>query len=420
MALHKRLTVVGIRAIKKPGRYADGGGLYLLVKPDGRRTWLFRYRDRTTQKLRDKGLGPFADVGLEKAREKAAEARRTLLDGADPIDSTRQAKEAAQRASAQRRTFGHCAEAMLEAKRPEWRNAKHAYQWEQTLRVHCAALWPLPVGDVDTPDVLAVLEPLWQTKTETATRVRQRIEAVLNWAAARKYRTGENVARWKGHLDHLLPAPTKLKKVTHLAALPYSRMHELAPLLEASDALSAKALLLQILTATRPNEAAAARWDEFDLSAKLWTIPAERMKAGKAHEVPLPPRAVAMLEGMHHDSSGFLFPGNPDKRGKGPRKPMTTAAPLKTLRGLLPDLTAHGFRSSFRDWAADQTTYPRDLAEASLAHTLKDKTEAAYRRSTMLDKRREMMAAWEAHCFTAPPAANVSGIGEARARKRKA
>jgi integrase len=197
-------------------------------------------------------------------------------------------------------------------------------------------------------------------------------------------------------------------------------MHELVPLLESSDSLSAKALLLQILTATRPGEAVAARWDEFDLGAKLWTIPGERMKAGKPHSVPLPPRAVAMLEAMPRDPSGYVFPGSPDKRSKGPRKAMTTAAPLKTLRATFPDLTAHGFRSSFRDWAADQTAYPRDLAEAALAHTLRNQTEAAYRRTSMLEKRREMMAAWESHCFTPPPSGNVAGIGEARAKKRNA
>lgn len=408
-----RLSVKGIAAIKKPGRYADGEGLYLLVKPDGRRTWLFRYRDRTTGKLRDKGLGPLADVTLERARADARAARLTLRDGVDPIDSTRTARTEAALERAKAKTFGDCATAYITAHRKSWRNAKHGGQWRSTLDTYAAALLPLPVAAVDTAAVVKALEPIWADKTETATRTRQRIEAVLDWATARGFRTGENPARWRGHLQKLLPAPAKLKAVKPRAALPYTEMHAFMERLRVLPGLSARALALQLLTATRPGEATAARWEEFDLAKALWTIPGQRMKAGKAHEVPLAPWTVAMLKTLARDPGGFLFPGKPGK-------PLTTAATLKTAQELVPGLTAHGFRSTFRDWTADQTAFPRDVAEAALAHSIKDKTEAAYLRTSMLDKRRKLMEAWEAYCFTAPAPATVATIADARAKKREA
>jgi len=390
------LTVGEIRTLKKPGRHSDGGGgLYLLIKPDGRRTWLFRYRDRVTQKHRDMGLGPLADVTLKKAREKAAAARATLLDGADPIDASRGSRNAAKLAKARAKTFGDCAESYIAAHRGSWRNAKHAAQWRSTLDTYAADLLPLPVGYIDTAAVLTALEPIWQEKTETATRVRQRIEAVLDWATARGYRAGENPARWRGHLQKLMPAPAKLKNVTHRAAMPYVDMPAFLKKLGDSPALSARSLLLQILTATRPGEAIGARWEEFDLKAGVWTIPGERMKAKRDHRAPLPPRLLTMLKNWPGGHAGLLFPGKGEA-------PMTTAAPLKVLKSLAPGLSAHGFRSTFRDWAADQTAYPRDVAEAALAHALKDKTEAAYRRSDLFEKRAKLMAEWERYCYCPP------------------
>ena len=337
----------------------------------------------------------------------------TLQEGLDPIDAHREATEAKRLARATLRSFGDCATAYIAAHRKGWRNAKHAGQWRSTLDTYAADLLPLPVAAVDTAAVHKALEAIWADKTETATRLRQRIEAVLDWATARGYRSGDNPARWRGHLSNLLPAPAKLKGVTNRPAMPYADMHRLTARLADTATLAAQALTLQILTATRPGEAVAARWEEFDLDAGRWTIPGKRMKAGKAHEVPLPPRLVAFLKKLPRDPSGFLFPGKPGK-------PLTTAATLKLLQGLEPGLSCHGFRSSFRDWAADQTTYPRDVAEAALAHAIKDKTEAAYRRSTMLDKRAAMMGDWMTHCYTSPPTGNVAGIGKARAKRRAA
>jgi integrase len=409
----KPLTVVGLRALKSPGRYSDPAarGLYFLIRPDGRKGWVFRYRDRTTQKQRDKGLGSYPDVGLERAREVAADMRASLRDGADPIDSAKGIRKAARVAAAQAKTFGDCADRYIAAHKPAWQNVKHAAQWRSTLDTYAAELLPLPVADVDTTAVRRALDPIWTTKTETATRVRQRIEAVIDWATAHGYRKGDNPARWRGHLSKLLPPPAKLKKVQNRPALPYAEMHRFTTTLAQTPTLAAQALSLQILCALRPSEAVGARWEEFDLEAGDWTIPAERMKARRPHVVPLPPRLLAFLKKLPRDPSGFLFPGKPGR-------PITTAATLKLLQTHEPDLSAHGFRSSFRDWAADQTNYPREVAEAALAHVNKDKTEAAYFRSNLLERRRALMADWEAHCFTAPLAGNVSGIGEARAKKR--
>ena len=405
----KRLTVVGIRAIKAAGRYSDGDGLYLLVKPDGRRTWLFRYRDRVTGKLRDKGLGPLQDVSLDEARGKAAAHRASLQGGTDPIDASKAERLAERLEHARLKTFGDCCNAYIAAHKASWRNAKHADQWRNTLDAYCADLLPLPVAEIDNGIVLKALEAIWSDKTETATRVRQRIEAVIDYATARGFRTGENPARWRGHLQKLLPAPAKLKDVQHHAALPYEKMAKFMAKLSAMDTLASKALTLQILTATRPGEAVAARWSEFDLKAGVWTIPKERMKANREHRAPLAPGLVKLLKAMPRDTSGFVFPGKADRH-------LTIAAPLALLKGIYPDLTCHGFRSTFRDWCGDQTAYPREVAEAALAHALKDKTEAAYRRTDSMEKRARLMAEWERYCYTVKPkASNVTPIGRKKA-----
>jgi len=385
----KHLTALG------PGRHNDGEGLYLNVRGESR-TWAFRYRDRVTGKLREKGLGGFPAVTLSAARVEAGKLRADLRSGTDPIKAKREADLAAKLEAAKARTFEQCRDAYIAAHKAGWRNAKHCQQWTNTLSTHAAKLLPLPVQAIDTALVLGALEPIWTKKTETATRVRQRIEAVLDWATARGYRTGENPARWRGHLDNLLPEAAKVKKVIPRAALPYADMGIFWKELTAIDTLASKALRLQILSGVRPGGACGAHWSEIDLKAKVWTIPGERMKAGKVHRVPLSAELVAMLEAMPH-RDGWVFPGSGRKPG-----PLTIAATRKLVLELRPGLTAHGFRSTFRDWVGDQTTYSRDVAEMALAHTIKDKSEAAYRRSDMLERRAPLMQDWANYCGTVP------------------
>ena len=381
-----KLNPTAVKACTTPGHFADGGGLYLFVKADGSKFWKFRYRCRATGRLRDKGLGPVWDVTLAGARKAAAECRQKLRDGIDPLDSAQAAREAMRVEVAKRKTFGDCCTAYIEAHRAGWRNAKHADQWRSTLDTYAATLLPLPVAKIDTALVLDSLQPHWASKAETMTRVRQRIEAVLDWATARGYRKGENPARWRGHLDKLLPKRSKVAKVQPRAAVAYSDVSAAMAELSTRQGLGALALRLQVLTATRPSEVAAARWQEFDLERGQWTIPGERMKANREHRVPLSPQAVALLAALPRVSE-YVFPG---MRGK----PLNTASMLKQLQEVRPGMTAHGFRSTFRDWAADCTSYPPDLAEFALAHAIKDATVAAYLRSDMFEKRREMMTAW--------------------------
>lgn len=396
--MENKLTAIGVKNTTKPGRYSDGGGLYLYVPSAdsrGGKRWVFRWRDRNTGKTRDKGLGPVRDVPLVKARRDALECRQQLREGIDPI-------HAAKVEGARRTTFGQCAEMYMDAHRDGWRNAKHAAQWQSTLDTYAAILQPLPVAKIDTDLIIKVLAPIWTTKTETATRVRQRIEAVLNWATARKFRSGENPARWRGHLENLLAKPTKLKKVEHRAALPYAEIGAFMTDLRQQGGLGALALELQILTACRPGEVANAQWTEFDLDAATWTIPGERMKAGKEHRVPLSVPAVTLLRELPRVNA-FVFPGT--KKGQS----LTTAAMLKALRTVRPGFDAHGFRSTFRDWAADQTAYPRDVAEAALAHAVQG-VEAVYRRTDLLNKRARLMADWAKYCAKPAPTGNVTGI----------
>jgi integrase len=292
---------------------------------------------------------------------------------------------------AKRLTFKQCADKYIDAHKAGWKNPKHAAQWPATLNTYAKLIMPVPVKDINTALVLQCIEPIWSTKTETATRVRQRIEAVLDWATARKYRSGDNPARWKGHLDKLLPKPTKLKKVIHRPALDYHQAGTFMAKLRDVDSMAAKALELQILTATRPGETVGAQWNEFNLKAKVWTIPAARMKAEKEHEIPLSTQAVKLIKELPHVSD-FLFPG------VSLNKAMTTAAAMKLLKRIEPGITAHGFRSTFRDWCADQTAYPREVIEHALAHQLKDKAEASYQRSTVFPTRIKLMTAWSNYC----------------------
>lgn len=390
-----RLSAVIVPKLKA-GMHADGGGLYLQVK-GGARTWVFRFM--LHRRARDMGLGPLHTVSLAEARDKARECRKLLLEGIDPIEA-RKARQAEQRlAEATAMTFRECAEAYIAAHEASWKNPKHAKQWPSTLETYVYRVFgSLPVQAIDVGLVMKVLEPIWQAKPETASRVRGRIEAVLDWAKARGYRNGENPAQWRGHLDNLLPARSKVRKVEHHPALAYAEMGDFIAGLRKQGGVAARALEFLILTASRTGEVIGARWDEFDLGAEMWTVPADRMKAGKDHRVPLSARALAIIEEMkaaRFDGNEFVFPGG--RAGK----PLSNMAMLKLLSRMgRDDLTAHGFRSSFRDWAAECTSFPQEVAEMALAHTVSDKVEAAYRRGDMVQKRRELMDAWARYCET--------------------
>jgi integrase len=398
----KPLSPGKVAKVTKPGRYADGGGLYLWVKPDGRKTWTYRWRDRVTGGQREAGLGSLTNqrVTLKQARDRADKYRDMVWSGLDPIAERKRLLEVARAEQAKLWTFQQCAEAYIETNKAQWKNPKHTAQWTSTLTTYASPIWTMLVRDIEQDEVLSCIEPHWTTKTETMTRVRQRIEAVLAWAKVKKYRTGDNPAQWKNHLDKVLPKPTQLKKVVHRAALPWREAGAFMATLRDVDSMAAKALELQILTATRPGETVGARWTEIDLEAKVWTIPAERMKADKEHEIPLSTQALKLIKSLPHVSD-FLFPG------VSLDKPMTTAAAMKLIKRIHPGITAHGFRSTFRDWCADdQTAYPREVIEHALAHQLKDKAEASYQRSTVFPKRVKLMTAWANYCDTISTDAN--------------
>jgi integrase len=390
-----RLSAVRAAKLKKPGRYADGGGLYLQVSAWGTKAWLFRYM--LDGRARQMGLGPLHTVSLADARERARSARVKLLDGADPIDAKREQRLALKAETAKLVRFREAADKYIGAHRSGWRNAKHAEQWEATLTTYAyPILGDLSVAMIDTAHVMKVLEPIWTTKTETASRVRGRIEAVLAWASARDFRPrGENPARWKNHLDQLLPAKTKVRPVQHQPAMPFANVPPFISELRAQDSISARALEFTILTAVRTGEAVGARWSELDLKTKTWTVPGDRTKSGREHRVPLSDRALEILRGLPRlDRALYVFPGQ--RAGH----PLSNMALLELLRGMRPGLTVHGFRSSFRDWCGEATNYPRELAEAALAHIVADRTEAAYRRGDALLKRSKLMQAWANFCGT--------------------
>lgn len=384
-----RLRALNVTRLKQSGLHGDGGGLYLRVSKAGNKSWIFRYMLRG--KARDMGLGAYPEVDLAAARTKAADCRKVLAEGNDPIDARKSRADRAALAEASRMTFMDCAMAYIAAHEASWRNPKHVYQWKQSLQSYAYPVFgKLPVQGVDVGLVLKVLEPIWQTKTETAKRLRGRIEAVLDWAAARKYRTGENPARWKGLLENLLARPSKIARVQHHAALPYTEIGAFMGQLKAMEGVSPLALQFTILTAARTSEALCATWEEIDITKGIWTVPAHRIKAGREHRVPLSAQAVAILETLQlTQTTPWIFPST--RRGK----PLSNMALLATLKRLQrQDLTAHGFRSTFRDWCAEQTNYPSEVAEAALAHTIGDKVEAAYRRGDLFEKRRQLMEAW--------------------------
>ncbi|WP_146347962.1 tyrosine-type recombinase/integrase [Phaeobacter marinintestinus] len=365
----------------KPGRHGDGRGLFLYVKPSGARSWVLRYQ--VQGRRRDLGLGPYPDVSLAMARERASEARRLIVMGDDPITKKQQAKP---------KTFRDAALELIESKRPGWKNAKHAAQWTSTLEAYAfPKLGEMQVAKIETADVIAALKPIWAKKPETANRVRQRIEAVVDYASALGIRAGDNPARWRGHLDNLLPKPTKMRAVKHHPALPHAEIAAFMATLEQRSGVAARALAYTILTAARSGETRGMTWAEIDLEAGIWTIPAQRMKAGKEHRVPLTDAAIALLGNMR-DADSLVFESEA-KKGK-PISDMTMTAVLRRMGRN--DITVHGFRSTFRDWAGETTGFPREVIEAALAHGIKDKAEAAYARSDLFDKRRNLLEAWSA------------------------
>lgn len=388
-----RLNARQVATIDKPGRYADGGNLYLQVSSFGTKAWLFRFT--IDGKAREMGLGSLHTVSLAEAREKARNCRQQLDAGDDPIELRRRDRARRRAETITTMTFRQCAERYIRAHEASWRNAKHRGQWESTLETY---VYPefgrVPVDEVDTGLVMKVIEPLWATKTETASRLRGRIEVILDWATARNYRRGENPARWRGHLDKLLPSKTKVKKVKHHTALPYGEIGAFMAALRGQEGVAARGLEFLILTAARTGEVIGATWDEIDLDNKIWTIPAGRMKAKQEHRVPLSPAAVDLLKRQQEAKvSDYVFPG------QRPRRPLSNMAFLKLLQRMKRDeLTAHGFRSTFRDWVADCTSYPNEVAEMALAHTVSNKVEAAYRRGDLYEKRRELMNDWAEYC----------------------
>jgi integrase len=417
-----RLTAATVRAAKHPSnsqrpiRIGDGDGLYLQVAPGHTKSWLLRYTLRG--KAREMGLGPVgelpAGVPLAKARALAGEARALLRDGRDPLVERETVRVARRRAEVEagERTFRAAATALVDSKRSGWRNAKHAAQWLATLEAHALPMiGDLPVAAVGTDEVLRVLRPIWERIPETASRVRQRIEAVLDAARVKGWRTGENPARWKGHLAGELPQPRKVKRVRHRPALAWQDVSAFLSALTERDGISALALRFVILTAARTGEVRGMRWREVDLEAKVWVVPGDRMKAGRLHRVALSPAALAALAEVRPLMKRFddlVFPGG--RQGK-PLSDMALSEVVRRMNEGVEDgapprwrdaegraVVPHGFRSTFRDWAGETRPEGREVVEAALAHTIKDKAEAAYARSDLLEKRRPLMDAWAEQC----------------------
>ena len=403
--LSNALTPLAVKNAK-PGRHADGAGLHLLVKETGARSWVYRFMLKG--QARDVGLGAAAGpdaIALAAARDLASALRLKVKAGTDPLaERQREAAEAvasAQAAQIAGITFKAVAEAYVAANEGSWRNDKHRQQWRNTLASYVyPVMGELPVADIGTAHVLKILEPIWQDKPETASRIRGRIETVLDAAKARGYREGENPARWRGHIAQILPARSRLTRGHH-KAMPYDAVPAFVGAIRAREAMAALALEFVVLTATRTSEVLGATWGEVDLAKAIWTIPAARMKAGKEHRVPLSPRAVEILETVKPLGKDCLFPA--DKGGK-----LSTMAMSMLLRRMKVDATVHGFRSGFRDWAADCTGYAHEVCEMALAHVIGNKAEAAYRRGDLFDKRRKLMEAWATYCGT--PVANADNV----------
>lgn len=396
MAKTNQLTALKVAKLREPGRYADGGGLYLQISQWKTKAWLFRFERAGRE--RQMGLGPADLLSLADARERAKAARLLLLDGHDPIEHRNAARSALRIAAAKHVTFEDCAEAFIRSHAPSWRNPKHAAQWRSTLKSYAyPAIGKLPVASIDTQLVLKVLRPIWLDKTETANRLRGRLEQILDWARVSEYRSGENPARWKGHLDHLLARKSKIAPTKHREALPYKDIPDFSKQLRASADLSARALEFLILTAARTGEVRLARPSEIDRDKNLWVVPAERTKSAREHRVPLSARAMEILRsiGAFDDGREYVFPGRV-------RGALSDMAMLKMLKATHPTLTVHGFRSTFKDWAAETTMHENIVTEMALGHVVGDEVEAAYRRGDLFQKRRALMDDWAEYCERAP------------------
>lgn len=417
----KELSALEVGRLTAPGYHFVGGvsGLILQVTESKARSWILRAT--VGGKRRDIGLGGFPDVTLAGAREAARITREKIKNGIDPIAERQAARSTLAAAVASALTFKQAAEKYIEANEAAWKNAKHAAQWTSTLESYAyPTIGNLQISHVDTVHVVAILEPIWNVKTETASRLRGRIESILDWAKVRGYRKGENPARWKGHLDHILPPRTKVQKVRHHAALDYRDIGAFLAALKAVDGMGSRALEFAILTATRSGEIRGATWAEIDDKAGIWIIPAERMKAEREHRVPLSPEALEMLESLPRMvGTNLIFPSAKNES----LSDMTLTAVIRRMHEASTKagnagwtdsagkvITAHGFRSTFRDWAGETTAYPREVIEHALAHQLKDKAEAAYQRGDLLEKRRRLMADWAQHCSSVARLADVTPI----------
>lgn len=397
----KELGPLAVSRLTEPGMHAVGGvaGLYLQILPSGGRSWVLRAT--VGARRRDMGLGGYPDVTLAGAREAARKARERIADGFDPIEERKARQSALKAETARVVTFEDAAKAYIAAHGDSWKNDKHRQQWENTLSTYAyPKIGRLSVADIELAHVLSVLEPIWKDRTETAARLRGRIERVLGWATVRGHREGLNPARWRDHLDQQLASPKKIMKTSHHAALPFNDIASFMQKLRSSEGMGARALEFAILTAARSGEVRGALWSEIDSAARVWTIPAERMKAGREHRVPLSDAAMALLEALPRmGDSALVFPA---PRG-GQLSDMTLTAVLRRMK--VP-VTAHGFRSTFRDWAAERTNYPREAAEMALAHTIGDKVEAAYRRGDLFNKRALVMADWARFCAVVEPSSD--------------
>lgn len=409
MAAHGKLKAIAVTRLTTPGMYSDGGGLYLQIK-NGGKSWIYRFM--LNGRARYYGLGSFELCSLAEAREKALECRKLVAQGIAPIEKNLEEQRSKILVAAKQMTFAECAVKYIDAQRSGWKNPKHATQWESTINTYANPVFgELSVADVDLTLVLKVLEPIWNTKNETASRVRGRIESILDWATVRKYRQGDNPARWKGHLDHILPAPAKVQTTEHHAALPYANMSSFMAELRQCKGIAARALEFTILTAARSGEVRGAEWSEVDMASKTWTIPAARMKAGKEHRIPLSDSAYKLLASMPQViGSSYIFPSTKNSA----LSDMSMTAVLRRMGHT--EITVHGFRSSFRDWAAETTAFSREVIEHAMAHQLKDKAEAAYQRGDLLVKRAKLMQAWADHCAYSPGMAEVTSINTINAK----
>ncbi len=410
----QRLSALQVGKLSKPGLHGDGGGLTLQITATGAKSWLFRYM--VAGKPYGMGLGPTPTVSLAEARQKALDARKLLVDGINPLVAKKQIADAL--TTAKMRTFNQCAAAYIQKHKAGWKNAKHADQWTNTVKTYASpVLGDLPVADVDTGLVVKCLAPIWESKTETASRLRGRIESVLDWATTSGYRSGENPAHWKGHLENLRATISRSSRTRNHPSLPWQRIAAFMAALRAREGMSARAVEFCILTASRSGVVRGARWAEFDLSGKAWTIPAERMKARREHEVPLSDAALASLESMPRDGE-IVFAG---MKGQ-PLSDVSLTAVIRRMNGddkpVWVDangdgVTVHGFRSTFRMWAAETTNYLREVAEHALAHQLPDAVERACQRGAQFTKRAALMAEWAAYCATVPTDATLTPIRRA-------